>query len=187
MNEMRKLMEATDNLFEESHGIEWMTLINVESESREWAEFDVHADDLAFAYPDVQVNSLDPDAFFFLACEYLESFEDDVISTDQAKIGQWRSSSKLESEIIESAQDGGHVQAEDALLAVDRLHIDASDDVDEREPVRTLNQYVSQSEGRLRELESLLTEAQGILIDSMLDEGYSDWMERVNQVLGNDI
>lgn len=111
MNEMRKLMEAasafTSQKLEMSgppHGIEWMTLINVESESREWAEFDVYADDLAFAYPDIEVKELDPDAFFDLACEYLESYEDDVISTDQAKIGQWQSSSPEEDDTTTTEQ-----------------------------------------------------------------------------------
>ena len=36
---------------------------------------------------------------------------------------------------------------------------------------------------RIRELEALLVEAQGILIDSMLDEGYSVWMEQVDKAL----
>ena len=36
---------------------------------------------------------------------------------------------------------------------------------------------------RIRELEALLEEAQGILIDSMLDEGYSAWMDRANKAL----
>lgn len=55
--------------------------------------FSVVADDLAY-YADIpieRIQSLSERDFFFLACDYLEATDDDVVNTDQAKIDIWYS------------------------------------------------------------------------------------------------
>lgn len=76
--------------------IDTMTITNILTEYDEYIEQDVIAVDIEFMMPDeyAELNSItDPKEyekqFFFLACEYLESYVKDIESTDEAKIGIW--------------------------------------------------------------------------------------------------
>jgi len=76
--------------------IDTMTVTNILTEYDEYIEQDVNAADIEFMMPEeyAKLSSItDPgvyvNQFFFLACEYLESYVKDIESTDEAKIGVW--------------------------------------------------------------------------------------------------
>lgn len=76
--------------------IDTMTVTNILTEYDEYIEQDVISADIEFMMPDeyVELRSInDPEEyvnqFFFLACDYLESYVKDIESTDEAKIGIW--------------------------------------------------------------------------------------------------
>ena len=76
--------------------IDTMIITNILTEYGEYVEQAVNAADMEFMMPDeyAALNRItDPKAyenqFFFLGCEYLESYVKDIESTDEASIGIW--------------------------------------------------------------------------------------------------
>lgn len=76
--------------------IDTMIITNILTEYNEYVEQAVIAADIEFMMPEkyVELNKItDPkeyeNQFFFLACDYLESYVKDIESTDEAKIGIW--------------------------------------------------------------------------------------------------
>lgn len=76
--------------------IDTMTIANIETASGDFVEQNVIAADVEFMMPEEYAALSDitdrkeyQNRFFFLACEYLESYVKDIASTDEAKIAVW--------------------------------------------------------------------------------------------------
>jgi U3 small nucleolar ribonucleoprotein component len=76
--------------------INYMNIINIETEDGDYTSEDVTASDLEFFLEDefaelseIADSDTYVDRFFDLACDYLERYVKDVEDTDEAKIGYW--------------------------------------------------------------------------------------------------